>query len=51
MCESGRARGAGSAGLAGSKWIFSFSLEFLMPFYIIFPRVFNSNSNQDSNSN
>jgi hypothetical protein len=30
---------------------FSFSLEFLMLFYFIFPRVFNSNSNQVSNSN
>jgi hypothetical protein len=30
---------------------FPFFLEFLMLFYFIFPRVFNSNSNQVSNSN
>jgi hypothetical protein len=45
-----RAR-AGPAGLARPIWLFSFSLEFLMLYYFIFPRIFNSNSNQDSNSN
>jgi hypothetical protein len=30
---------------------FSISREFLMPFLFIFSRVFNSNSNQVSNSN
>jgi hypothetical protein len=31
--------------------VFSISKEFLMPFIFIFSRVFNSNSNQVSNSN
>jgi hypothetical protein len=53
-CQGKRTRGrarAGPAGLGGSKRLFSFSLEFLMLFYFIFPRVFNSNSNHVSNSN
>jgi hypothetical protein len=42
------------AGLSGLVWAeldFSFFLEFLLPFLFIFSRVFNSNSNQVSNSN
>jgi hypothetical protein len=45
-----RAR-AGPTRLAWAKLVFPFFLEFLMLFYFIFPRVFNSNSNQVSNSN
>jgi hypothetical protein len=41
---------AGPAGPTGLKWVFSISREFLMPFLFIFSRVFNSNSNQISNS-
>jgi hypothetical protein len=40
-----RAR-AGPTGLAWAELVFPFFLEFLMLFYFIFPRVFNSNSNQ-----
>jgi hypothetical protein len=49
--------GAGTharAGLNGPTWAelaFSIFLEFLLPFLFIFSRVFNSNSNQVSNSN
>jgi hypothetical protein len=48
--------GAGALGIgsAWAKWAemaFSISREFLMPFLFIFSRVFNSNSNQVSNSN
>jgi hypothetical protein len=42
------------AGLNGPTWAelaFSIFLEFLLPFLFIFSRVFNSNSNQVSNSN
>jgi hypothetical protein len=48
-----RRRGA-RARLSGPVWAeicFPFSREFLMPFLFIFSRVFNSNSNQVSNSN
>jgi hypothetical protein len=46
--------GCARAGLIGLTWAemaFSFFLEFLLPFLFIFSRVFNSNSNQVSNSN
>jgi hypothetical protein len=43
--------GAGLIGLAWAEMAFSFFLEFLLPFLFIFSRVFNSNSNQVSNSN
>jgi hypothetical protein len=49
--------GACARGLAGPSWAswaemaFSFSREFLIAFIFIFSRVFNSNSNQISNSN
>jgi hypothetical protein len=47
-----RARaGAGLIGLTWAEMTLSFFLEFLLPFLIIFSRVFNSNSNQVSNSN
>jgi hypothetical protein len=42
------------AGLTGLPWAelaFPIFLEFLLPFLFIFSRVFNSNSNQVSNSN
>jgi hypothetical protein len=45
---------AGARGLAGPSWAkksFSFSREFLIAFLFIFSRVFNTNSNQVSNSN
>jgi hypothetical protein len=45
-----RAR-AGLSGLVWAEMAFSFFLEFLLPFLFIFSRVFNSNSNQVSNSN
>jgi hypothetical protein len=45
------ARGARLIGLAWAEMVFSFFLEFLLPFLFIFSRVFNSNSNQVSNSN
>jgi hypothetical protein len=35
----------------GSNWLFSFFLKFLIAFLFIFSKVFNSNSNQVSNSN
>jgi hypothetical protein len=41
----------GLLGRLGLKWLFSFSREFLISFLFIFSRVFNSNSNQVSNSN
>jgi hypothetical protein len=52
-CQTQEACGAG-AGLIVLTWAemaFSFFLEFLLPFLFIFSRVFNSNSNQVSNSN
>jgi hypothetical protein len=45
-----RAR-AGLNGLPWAKLAFPIFLEFLLPFLFIFSRVFNSNSNQVSNSN
>jgi hypothetical protein len=48
----GRARaGAGLNGLPWAELAFPISLEFLLPFLFIFSRVFNSNSNEVSNSN
>jgi hypothetical protein len=50
--EGARARAcAGLSGLVWAELVFSFFLEFLLPFLFIFSRVFNSNSNQVSNSN
>jgi hypothetical protein len=46
--------GGARAGLSGPIWAemaFSISREFLIAFLFIFSRVFNSNSNQVSNSN
>ena len=51
--EGERARGR-EARLNGPTWAelaFLFSREFLIAFLFIFSRVFNSNSNQVSNSN
>jgi hypothetical protein len=45
-----RAR-AGLNGLVWAELAFPFFLEFLVSFLFIFSRVFNSNSNQVSNSN
>jgi hypothetical protein len=42
---------AGLSGLVWAEMAFSFFMEFLLPFLFIFYRVFNSNSNQVSNSN
>jgi hypothetical protein len=51
-CQAQGARGgAGLNGLVWAEMAFSFFLEFLLPFLFIFSRVFNSNSNQVSNSN
>jgi hypothetical protein len=41
----------GLLGWLGPKWPFPFFLEYLLPFLFIFSRVFNSTSNQVSNSN
>jgi hypothetical protein len=49
-----RARARARVGLNGLPWAdlaFPIFLEFLLPFLFIFSRVFNSNSNQVSNSN
>jgi hypothetical protein len=49
-----QAQGRARAGLNGLPWAelaFPIFLEFLLPFLFIFSRVFNSNSNQVSNSN
>jgi hypothetical protein len=48
------ARARARIGLAWANWAelgFSIFREFLRPFLFIFSRVFNSNSNQVSNSN
>jgi hypothetical protein len=42
---------AGLNGLTWAKFSFPFFMEFLIAFLFIFSRVFNSNSNQVSNSN
>jgi hypothetical protein len=49
--HAGARGGLGWLGLNGPKWLFSISREFLIAFLLIFSRVFNSNSNQVSNSN
>jgi hypothetical protein len=52
--QGARGRGRARAGLIGLAWAemaFSFFLEFLLPFLFIFSRVFNSNTNQVTNSN
>jgi hypothetical protein len=52
--EGVRARAQGGAGLNEPTWAelgFSIFREFLIAFLFIFSRVFNSNSNQVSNSN
>jgi hypothetical protein len=46
-----RARGVGLAWAKWAEMAFSISREFLIVFLFIFSRVFNSNSNQVSNSN
>jgi hypothetical protein len=49
-----RARARARTGLSGLPWVefgFPFFREFLIAFLFIFSRVFNSNSNQVSNSN
>jgi hypothetical protein len=51
---SGTGGARGRAGLSGPAWAeigFPFSRDFLIDFLFIFSRVFNSNSNQVSNSN
>jgi hypothetical protein len=48
--QRGRPR-TGLSGLPWAKFYFPFSKEFLIAFLFIFSRVFNSNSNQVSNSN
>jgi hypothetical protein len=54
-CQAPRARGrARGVGLSGLTWVelgFPFSRDFLIAFLFSFSRVFNSNSNQVSNSN
>jgi hypothetical protein len=59
LAPTGEARLSGTegawaqAGLSGLVWAelaFSFFVEFLLPLLFIFSRVFNSNSNQVSNS-
>ena len=50
----GRSGAGARAGLSGPTWAeigFPFSMDFLTAFLFIFSRVFNSNSNQVSNSN
>ena len=52
--EDAGAQAHAGAGLSGPTWAelgFPFSREFLIAFLLIFSRVFNSNSNQVSNSN
>jgi hypothetical protein len=51
---SGTGGARARAGLSGPIWAeigFPFSRDFLIAFLFIFSRVFNSNSNQVSNSN
>jgi hypothetical protein len=48
---AGTRAGAGLNGLPWAELAFPIFLEFLLPFLFIFSRVFNSNSNQVSNSN
>jgi hypothetical protein len=52
-CQERKARGraARPCGLVWAKLAFSFFLNFLIAFPFLFSRVFNSNSNQVSNSN
>jgi hypothetical protein len=53
-CLSGTKGARARAGLSGPTWDeigFPFSRDFLIAFLFIFSRVFNSNSNQVSNSN
>jgi hypothetical protein len=45
------ARAAGLSGPTGPNCLFLFSRDFPIAFLFIFSRVFNSNSNQVSNSN
>jgi hypothetical protein len=45
------ARGTGPNRPTWDELVFLFSREFLIAFLFIFSRVFNSNSNQVSNSN
>jgi hypothetical protein len=52
--EGARARARARAGLSGPVWAeigFPFSMDSPIAFLFIFSRVFNSNSNQVSNSN
>jgi hypothetical protein len=51
QAQGARGRRRGLNGLVWAEMAFSFFLEFLLPFLFIFSRVFNSNSNQVSNSN
>jgi hypothetical protein len=46
-----QARVAGPSGLVWAELTFSLFLNFLIGFPFLFSRVFNSNSNQVSNSN
>jgi hypothetical protein len=48
---AGTRAGAGLNGLPWAELAFPIFLEFLLPFLFIFSRVFNSNSNQVTNSN
>jgi hypothetical protein len=47
----GREAWLGRVGSAGLLWLFPFSWNFYLLFHFLFSRVFNSNSNQVSNSN
>jgi hypothetical protein len=54
LLDTRDARVREGARLNGPTWAemaFSIFLEFLLPFLFVFSRVFNSNSNQVSNSN
>jgi hypothetical protein len=50
-CQAPRVRGVGLSGPTWAELGFLFSRDFLIGFLFIFSRVFNSNSNQVSNSN